>query len=122
MLVTEQVAITIYATDQYSEAAPSIGDPLRCPYPRWLVYDAACFEPAVADRAEKREPLAIMMSPHGDFDGPIQALAGQLWSGPFRLVPKRRVFTDVSPISARPVAARARDAALAAAQDVAGVR
>jgi len=146
VLVTEQVAITIYLADLYSEAglAPSIGDRLRGPYLRWLVYYAACFEPAVVDRAAQREPASVRMSPYGDFDTVMKTLAEQLGAGPFilgdrftaadvlwgtglswtiafQLVPALTVFTDyVSRINARPgvARARARDAALAAAQEV----
>lgn len=146
-IVTEQVAITLYLADLFSEAAlaPAIGDRLRGPYLRWLVYYAASFEPAVVDRAAKREPVLARMSPYGDYDTVMQTLAGQLAGGPyilgerftaadilwgtalgwtisFELVPARTVFTDyVARINARPAVARARarDAALAAAQEVA---
>jgi hypothetical protein len=36
--------------------APASGEPQRRPYLRWLIFCAAGFEPAVADRALKREP------------------------------------------------------------------
>ena len=41
-LVTEQVAIYLYLADLYPEAglAPPIGDPLRGPYLRWMVFYA----------------------------------------------------------------------------------
>ena len=41
--VTEQVAISLYLADLFPEAklAPPVGDPLRGPYLRWLVYYAA---------------------------------------------------------------------------------
>src|SRR5271169_3581506 len=69
-LVTEQVAIFIYLADLFPEAglAPAIGDPLRGPYLRWMVYYAACYEPGLIDKAQKREPGPIAMSPYGDFD------------------------------------------------------
>ena len=52
-LVTEQVAIFLYLADLYPEAglAPPIGDALRGPYLRWMVFYGSCFEPAVVDRA-----------------------------------------------------------------------
>src|ERR1700722_8482231 len=54
-LVTEQVAIFIYLADLFPEAglAPAPGDALRGPYLRWMVYYAACYEPALVDRAMK---------------------------------------------------------------------
>ena len=44
-LITEQVAIFIYLADLFSNAglAPQIGDPLRGPYLRWLVFYGSCF-------------------------------------------------------------------------------
>src|SRR4029077_14510816 len=45
-LVTEQVAIFLYLADLFPEArvAPPIGDRLRGPYLRWMIFYAACFE------------------------------------------------------------------------------
>jgi glutathione S-transferase len=53
-LITEQVAIFLYLADLFPEAglAPPIGDPLRGPYLRWMVFYGSCFEPAVVDRAQ----------------------------------------------------------------------
>jgi glutathione S-transferase len=55
-LVTEQPAVFMYLADLFPEAglAPPIGDPLRGPYLRWMVYYGSCFEPALIDRAMKR--------------------------------------------------------------------
>ena len=57
-LITEQVAIYLYMADLYPEAglAPAIGDADRGPYLRWMAYYSACFEPAIYDRSQKREP------------------------------------------------------------------
>ena len=146
-IVTEQVAIHLYLADQFPEAglAPAIGDPLRGPYLRWLVYYAASFEPAVVDRAMKRETGPTAMSPYGDYDTVMNTLAAQLGRGPyilgekfsaadvlwgtalgwtiaFKLVPELPVFKEyVSRIGARPAVARARarDAELAAAHEAA---
>lgn len=86
-LITEQVAIYIYLADLFPKAglAPPIGDPLRGPYLRWLVYYAACFEPAVGDRAMKREPGPVAMMPYGDFDTMLKTLTDQLARGPYLL-------------------------------------
>ena len=64
-LVTEQGAIFIYLGDLYADAglAPQIGDPLRGPYLRWLVYYGSSFEPAVVDRAQKHPPGPTTMVP-----------------------------------------------------------
>jgi glutathione S-transferase len=86
-LITEQVAIFIYLADLFPEAglAPPIGDPLRGPYLRWLVFYAACFEPALGDRALKREPGPQSQVPYGDYDTMLKTLVGQLAKGPYLL-------------------------------------
>jgi glutathione S-transferase len=87
VLVTEQVAIFIYLPDAFPKAglAPPIGDPLRGPYLRWLVYYGSCFEPAVVDKAMKREPAMPRMNPYGDFDTMLKTLLDQLRKGPYIL-------------------------------------
>jgi|APFre7841882630_1041343.scaffolds.fasta_scaffold24323_1 hypothetical protein len=37
--------------------APPIGDPLRGPYLRWLVFYGSCFEHVIMDRYMKREAV-----------------------------------------------------------------
>jgi glutathione S-transferase len=66
-LVTEQVAIYIYLADLFPQAglAPGLTDKRRGPYLRWMAFYAACFEPALVDKAMKREPGPAMMSPYG---------------------------------------------------------
>jgi glutathione S-transferase len=143
-LVTEQVAVYLYLADLYADAglAPPIGDPLRGPYLRWLVYYGSCFEPALVDKAMKREPAPPSTSPYGDYDTMLKTLTDQLEKGPyllgekfsaadllwgtaltwttmFKLVPELPVIKAyMDRINARPAVARvrARDAALAAAQ------
>jgi glutathione S-transferase len=141
-IVTEQVAIYLYLADLFPEAglAPPIGDPLRGPYLRWMAFYAACFEPAVVDRAAKHEPAPQTMSPYGDFDTMLGTVVGQLrkgsyllgerfsaadvlwgtalgWTTMFDLVPKLPEITDyASRIGSRPAALRvqAKDTELAA--------
>ncbi|PQV47017.1 glutathione S-transferase family protein [Paraburkholderia sp. BL21I4N1] len=141
-LVTEQVAIFIYLADLFPEAAlaPKLDDPRRGPYLRWLVYYAACYEPALVDKAMKREPAPLATSPYGDFDSMIGTLAEQLQASPyllgatlsaadilwgialhwgmmFKLVPETPVLLDyVGRICSRPsfVGVNERDIALAA--------
>ena len=86
-IVTEQVAIYIYLADAYASAglAPPIGDKLRGPYLRWLVFYGTCVEPAAVDRAMKREPGGRAMSPYGDFDTVIGTIVAQLRTGPWLL-------------------------------------
>jgi glutathione S-transferase len=86
-LITEQGAIFIYLADLYPETglAPAIGDPLRGPYLRWLVYYGSSFEPAVVDKALKREPAPPSTCPYGDYDTMLKTLTHQLDKGPYLL-------------------------------------
>lgn len=86
-VVTEQVAIFIYLADLLPKAAlaPAIGDPLRGPYLRWLVYYAACYEPALVDKSMQREPAPPARSPYGDFDSMLGTVLAQLDAGPYLL-------------------------------------
>lgn len=143
-LITEQPAVFMYLADHFSEAglAPAIGHPLRGPYLRWLVFYGSSFEPAVIDKAMKREAAAMAMSPYGDYDTMLSTLAEQLATGPwllgdtftaadvlwgtalnwttrFGMVPELPVIRAyIDRVLARPAMQRAAasDAALAAAQ------
>jgi len=86
-LITEQVAIFIHLADRFPELglAPALGEPQRGPYLRWLVYYAARFEPAVVDRALKREPGPKAMEPYGDFETMLNTITNQIRSGPYLL-------------------------------------
>jgi glutathione S-transferase len=87
VLVTEQVAIYLYLADLFPEAglAPKLTDPNRGSYLRWMTFYAACFEPAVVDKAMKREPGPTAMSPYGDFDTVLSTVTAQLAAGPYIL-------------------------------------
>lgn len=143
-VVTEQVAIFIYLADLFPEAglAPQIGDPLRGPYLRWMTFYAASFEPAVVDRALKREPGPLAMEPYGDFDTMLKTLTDRLAKGPyivgnrltaadvlwgtgltwttmFKIVPESpEIMGYIRPLNERPAVARVRqiDAELASKQ------
>jgi len=147
-LVTEQPAIYLYLADLFPDAglAPGLRDPLRGPYLRWLVYYGSAFEPAVVDRAMKREPTPPGMCPYGDYDTMLDTLVNQLSRGPyllgdvfsaadvlwgsalswttqFGLVPDLPVLREyIARITGRPAFARVRerDAELAAAHSAAG--
>jgi len=95
-LVTEQAAIFIYLADLFPKAglAPAPGDRRRGPYLRWLVYYGSSFEPAVVDRALKREPAPPAMSPYGDYDTMLKTLTDQLAKGPY-LLGDRMTAADV---------------------------
>ena len=146
-LVTEQVAIFLYLADLFPRAglAPALDDRQRGPYLRWMAYYGSSFEPAVVDRALKREPGPISMVPYGDYDTMLKTLTDQLAKGPyllgermtaadvlwgtalawtvmFKLVPELPVITDyVKRLSARPSVdkVKALDAKLAAEHEAA---
>jgi glutathione S-transferase len=146
-LVTEQAAIFIYLADLFPKAglAPAPNDRLRGPYLRWLVYYGSSFEPAVVDRALKREPAPPAMSPYGDYDTMLKTLTDQLAKGPyllgdrmtaadvlwgtalawttaFKIVPELPVIMDyVKRVGARPSVAKvkAEDARLSAEHETA---
>ena len=84
-VVTEQVAIFLYLADLFPAAglAPALDDPRRGAYLRWMLFYAASFEPAVIDRAMKREATQASMSAYGDFDTTLDTLVGQLQRDPF---------------------------------------
>jgi glutathione S-transferase len=86
-LVTEQPAVYLYLADLYPQKglAPPVDDPLRGPYLRWMVFYGSCFEPALVDRAMKREPAAPSTCPYGDWDTMFQTLVAQLERGPYLL-------------------------------------
>lgn len=143
-LVTEQIAIMLYLGDLFPDSglAPGMGDPRRGAYLRWMVFYAACFEPAMTDKAMKREAVSAMMSPYGDVDTVLAAVTAQLRAAPYMLgaefsicdvvwgtalgwmvafgilaeTPEIKAY--VERVSSRPAAVRVRekDAALAAAQ------
>jgi len=142
-VVTEQVAIMLHLADLFPAAglAPPVGDALRGPYLRWMVFYAAAFEPAVVDRASGHEPVRRAMSPYGEYDTVMDAVSAALTPGPyllgerfsaadvlwstalgwttgFKVVPERPEFMDyIRRVGGRPAAqkARARDAELAGA-------
>ena len=143
-LVTEQPAVFLYLADLFPEKglAPAIGDPLRGPYLRWMVYYGSCFEPALVDKSMQREAPAPSTCPYGDFDTMLKTLTDQLAQGPyllgerftaadvlwggalnwttmFKLVPETPVIRAyIDRVISRPAMQRAAaaDAALAAAQ------
>ena len=135
-LVTEQAAIFMYLADLFPQAglAPALDDRLRGPYLRWMVYYGSCFEPALIDRALKREPGSPQMVPYGDYDTMLKTLTDQLAKGPyllgermaaadvlwgtaltwttaFKLVPELPVIKDyIARVGARPAVAKAKAA------------
>ena len=87
VLVTEAGASCLYLADAYQGAglAPAIGDPLRGPYVRWMFFQGNCLEPALIDKALKREPGQAAMMPYGDIDTTVETVARALAKGPWFL-------------------------------------
>ncbi len=90
VLVTEQVAIYQYLAELYPEAdlAPAIGSPQRGPFLRWLAFYGSCFEPAMVDKAMKREPAPRGMSPYVDAETVLQVVEAQLARDDYFLGPE----------------------------------
>jgi glutathione S-transferase len=144
VLITEQPAILMFLADLYPEKnlAPPVDDPLRGPYLRWMVFYGSCFEPAIMDFSQKREPMPARACAYGDYDSVMRVVAAQLQQGPwllgerftaadvlwggalnygmmFKLVPEWPVFRDyVERVQSRPAirSASELDEALAAEQ------
>jgi glutathione S-transferase len=95
-LVTEQPAVYLYLADLYPQIglAPAIGDPLRGPYLRWMVYYGSSFEPAVVDRSQKHTLPPPSTCPYGDFDTMLGTVNQQLAKGPY-MVGERFTAADV---------------------------
>lgn len=141
-VITEAAAIALYLADLFPEAglAPKVGDTARGTYLRWIVFNQAAVEPAITDKALKREPGPASMLAYGSYDETIDTLAAALAKGPyvlgerfsaadvvigsavrwmlmFKLIPERSEFTDYAGrLAQRPALQRAiaKDQALAA--------
>ncbi len=132
-VITETAAICMYLADLFPEAGlvPAIGDPRRGTYLRWIVFNQAAVEPAITDKALKREPGPASTLAYGTYDATVDALAGALAAGPYilgeqfsaadvvvgagvrwmlgwKLLPDRQEFTDyVEVLMRRPALQRA---------------
>ena len=144
-LITEQPAIYQYLAERFPQSglAPPVGDPQRGPFLRWLAYYGSSFEPAIIDKALKRDAPPPSMCPWGDdqtmqdtyvaalqrgpyFLGERYSAVDVLWGSAltwmlgFKLVPELPVIVDyVARCNARPAVQRAKalDASLAAELD-----
>ncbi len=143
-VVTEVGAICTYLADAFPKAglAPPIGDPLRGTYLRWMFFQGNALEPAIVDRALKREPGRRGMMPYGTYEVAVAALERAVEKGPwflgerysaadvyvgsaiswglqFELLPEREVFKKYAArLNARP----ARQRALAIDEKIAAAR
>jgi glutathione S-transferase len=86
-VVTETTAICQYLAELFPQAGLHVppGDALRGPYLRWLAYYGACFEPAILDRALKRDAPPRSTAGYGDFDTVYATITQQFEGGPWLL-------------------------------------
>ncbi len=96
VLITEQAAVYLYLAELYPERGlvPPVGDPLRGNFLRWMVFYGSCFEPAMTDRALKREDCQPSWSPYGDFDSVVRLVQQQLEDGRPWLLGERLTVAD----------------------------
>ncbi len=87
VVVTESAAICTYLADAFPAAglAPAIGDPRRGPYLRWMFFAGSCVEPAMADKALKREPGKPSLMGYGSFEDTVNAVKTAVAKGPYIL-------------------------------------
>lgn len=79
-VVTETVAIAIYLADRYRDAvqmAPALDDPKRGDYLRWMVFQAACIEPAMIQKRTGFETVRASSS-WGNVDLVVKTLESRL--------------------------------------------
>lgn len=86
-VVTEVGAICTYLADAFPKAglAPPIGDVSRGTYLRWMFFQGNALEPAIVDRALKREPGRRGMMPYGTYEVAVAALERAVEKGPWFL-------------------------------------
>lgn len=86
-VITEQIAIFQFLAELAPEKAlsPAVGDPLRGPYLRALAFYGSSFEPAMIDKALKRDSGSAGMSPYGTIEAVEAIVRAQLAQGPWWL-------------------------------------
>jgi glutathione S-transferase len=95
-VVTEQSAVYTFLADLYADKGlvPALDDPLRGPFLRWMAFYGSSFEPALIDKAMKREPMDRVLNPYADYDTMLGTLTAQLRKGPY-LLGERFTAVDV---------------------------
>ena len=87
-VVTETGAILTYLADAFPGAglAPSLADPRRGPYLRWMFFAAACIDGALIDRILSRpEPERSGAVGYGKYEHVFDTLEKALTPGPYLL-------------------------------------
>ncbi|MDB4984939.1 MAG: glutathione S-transferase [Myxococcaceae bacterium] len=88
VVITEAAAICTYLADAFPSAglAPTVGEPVRGTYLRWLFFAAGCVEPAITDKMFSRPPPERTSAVgYGSYDDTINTLEQALLPGPFIL-------------------------------------
>jgi glutathione S-transferase len=88
VVVTEAAAICTYLADAYPQAglAPTLDDPQRGTYLRWIFFGAGCIEPAIIDKMFKRPAVERQSAlGYGSYEDTLNALETALTPGPFIL-------------------------------------
>lgn len=87
VVVTEAPAICCYLADAFPKAglSPSLDDPRRGTYLRWLFFAHGCLEPAIVDRILGREAGAQSTVGYGTFDQTVDVLSSAVAKGPYVL-------------------------------------
>jgi glutathione S-transferase len=88
VVVTETAAIITYLADAHAAAglAPTLDDPERGTYLRWLFFTAGCLEPAALDRAlDRPAPERSGALGYGSYEDTLDALETALEPGPWIL-------------------------------------
>ncbi len=86
-VVTEQIAIYQFLAELQPDAglSPAVGDPLRGAYLRALAFYGSSFEPAMVDKALKRDAGSQGISPYGSLSAVELVVAAHLRQGPWWL-------------------------------------
>ncbi|MCG8441563.1 MAG: glutathione S-transferase [Caulobacterales bacterium] len=97
VVVTETAAIAIYLADKYkspNDLAPALDDPQRADYLRWLIFQAACVEPAMAQKGAGFE-MPRQQAGWGSFDLVVDVLKQRLAKADPFLLGERFTAADV---------------------------
>ncbi len=86
-VVSEQIAIVQFLAELApgKNLSPAVGDPLRGPYLRALALYGSSFEPAMIDKAQKRDGGSPGMSAYGSVEAVEALVRTQLSKGPWWL-------------------------------------
>ena len=88
VVITEAAAICVYLADAFPDKklAPTLDEPARGTYLRWLFFGAGCVEPAMVDKMFARPtPERTEAVGYGSYENTISTLEQAITPGPFIL-------------------------------------